>query len=585
MSPAKQTDKTDRKGRSSRLTTNAFSTAAKKLPKDARHGSSRKAQYATNSTIIFGGCSDTEHLTGHDTSDSVAHSEILTHLGINGPDEPSLASASAPKSDDNNATLTQASYYNLSNDIPSDDHENQVDKGSSGLQPLKASVKDDEQPSEHGVRNENPERQSASPTSSMGSALSPLNEWETPSSRLNEPFPDLQGHTASNPVTHKQSEVTDNHCGSAENGNISPQKILQGAKPRSFNSNEASREKEYTGEAYHAHSREDHASHRLQTQEEAVRNYILDPQYAQRPWNGGQVRASGLHGYSQQSEYQSRAIEGGVLALPPPSQHAFTASQIPPGQSPKAEVPEPPDLSRTTLAGYELLASQLTDAHSTIRPLYRRFETLHHRILLHIQDELCELEGNLRRFDEMIAQMRPRDEGGFPLPASRRAETHHGGELYQGRTQLLGQIFLKADQYHKAMSAYTSMVGSTEQASQEDIKHYRTWMAMNRPVHQTEGAFLDEGKDLVALPQRTKSSSRAAQLSIASLAFLPFLTLVAFTLVPTFLGRIVVTAAITGYSWMFVASNETRLPLRDHDWTIAIVAYLVLMTIIAGIVQ
>jgi len=82
-------------------------------------------------------------------------------------------------------------------------------------------------------------------------------------------------------------------------------------------------------------------------------------------------------------------------------------------------------------------------------PMYRKFEGLNHRVLLHLQDEIAELEEELRYLDECIAQCSPRDHAGRHHPASRRGDARYGGELHYRRTELLGRIYLKLGQYSK----------------------------------------------------------------------------------------------------------------------------------------
>jgi hypothetical protein len=115
-----------------------------------------------------------------------------------------------------------------------------------------------------------------------------------------------------------------------------------------------------------------------------------------------------------------------------------------------------PDMQKKTIAGYEKLADKLSHSTSTservVQPLYRRFERLNHRILLHLQDELSELEEELRGLDEMIAQttaaMSPEDTT-MP-PASRRADARYGSEFHFRRTQVLGKVYQKLQQYSKS---------------------------------------------------------------------------------------------------------------------------------------
>jgi hypothetical protein len=99
-----------------------------------------------------------------------------------------------------------------------------------------------------------------------------------------------------------------------------------------------------------------------------------------------------------------------------------------------------------------LVAQKLTgasdDEGAQIKPLYRKFEQLNHRVLLHLQDEIAELEEELRVLDETIAQMSAAScrDGEAPYPASRRAD-RYGSELHFQRTQVLGKVFVKMQQY------------------------------------------------------------------------------------------------------------------------------------------
>jgi hypothetical protein len=131
-----------------------------------------------------------------------------------------------------------------------------------------------------------------------------------------------------------------------------------------------------------------------------------------------------------------------------------------PGQPPQYQAHAPaPEGTRTMAAGYELLANKLSETPKKggnlvrkggrVVPMYRKFEHLNHRVLLHLQDEVCELEEELRYLDESIMQMSPRDDSGHAFPASRRGDARYGSELHYKRTELLGRIFQKLGQYSK----------------------------------------------------------------------------------------------------------------------------------------
>ena len=161
------------------------------------------------------------------------------------------------------------------------------------------------------------------------------------------------------------------------------------------------------------------------------------------------------------------------LPLPSPAPQAIHPSQHPyvaPYNWPPPPVPQAPphgqhvhpyqqlDRSKKTVAGYEMIALKLSEMPITtskqkrrdsITPMYRRFETLNHRLLLHLQDELAELEEELRMLDEFIAQTSLEEESGRTRPASRRVEARFGGDAHRRRTELLGNVFIKMGQYSR----------------------------------------------------------------------------------------------------------------------------------------
>jgi len=128
----------------------------------------------------------------------------------------------------------------------------------------------------------------------------------------------------------------------------------------------------------------------------------------------------------------------------------------------QASIPSPtppasnfPDLNKTTLEGYELLAAKLADGSIGARPMYRSFEHLHHRLLLYLQDEICEYEEELRNLDEWISQVGLVVSEGKSKPASRRAEARispQESELMFRRKFVLGEIFVKLERYRKFCS-------------------------------------------------------------------------------------------------------------------------------------
>lgn len=193
--------------------------------------------------------------------------------------------------------------------------------------------------------------------------------------------------------------------------------------------------------------------------------------------------ATQLRAEAKAHRYGTPEMPRGRANLPHLPPNALTPRVSNPGQG---HVKHLPRAEKLPLTGYELLASQLSShpngRHSrtrrrssvpypkrvdtqqtpspsrscsdegavyepTLKPIYRRFEALNHRLLLHLQDELSELEEHLHRLDTADTQNRRLQN--CILPASRRTEYMAGGELQWHKTDILGKIGFKLGQYSK----------------------------------------------------------------------------------------------------------------------------------------
>jgi hypothetical protein len=114
-----------------------------------------------------------------------------------------------------------------------------------------------------------------------------------------------------------------------------------------------------------------------------------------------------------------------------------------------------PDHPTADFSGYDLLAARLANSDSAehpFKPLYRKFTRLNHRILLQLQDEISQMEEDLAGLDAADARVR-RSSTGEIMPESRRLNLQwHGSELHARRFELLGQIYVKVEQYSKSLS-------------------------------------------------------------------------------------------------------------------------------------
>ncbi|OQO04026.1 hypothetical protein B0A48_10669 [Cryoendolithus antarcticus] len=189
---------------------------------------------------------------------------------------------------------------------------------------------------------------------------------------------------------------------------------------------------------------------------------------------------------------------------------------------PLPPAPEPPSLPPNAPPhGYDRLARAIaSESPDSAPPLYRKFGHLHHRILLHLQDELAELEEQLASLDAMASHLaQPLHSSGQSevevveqsVPASRRQERYLGG-VYAQRVDLLGKIYLKMEQYSKAVKAASEaedgwgceslQAGQSDDAAEIAIESYRKLVQNNAGICEPETGFLERKTDLIILGRR-----------------------------------------------------------------------------------
>lgn len=126
--------------------------------------------------------------------------------------------------------------------------------------------------------------------------------------------------------------------------------------------------------------------------------------------------------------------------ITPPENYGQHNRQLVRGAShPQSPTPKPKK------PGYDTLAAAIDSrGDAFLKPIYRKFETLNHRILLYLQDEICEMEGELRELDVAIAR---EDAMLGKTHASRRAEAKLPSQLQWRRLDVLGRSYTKVEQY------------------------------------------------------------------------------------------------------------------------------------------
>ncbi|OJI85251.1 hypothetical protein ASPTUDRAFT_119801 [Aspergillus tubingensis CBS 134.48] len=272
--------------------------------------------------------------------------------------------------------------------------------------------------------------------------------------------------------------------------------------------------------------------------------------------------------------YEKRSVD--LNARPetyyPQNSVSLQRSPLPPSppRSPEEDLHRPTRRNRrntksSDISGYSLLATRLSSATETqeprLPPLYRRFENLNHRVLLHLQDEIAQMEEDLRLVDEYEELQRAataEQEGTKMLPASRRmdAQAQVYSSVHYRREELLSALARKTEQYS---NAYSRVLQTLPRASTQDINTYRNWMKQTNPVIAAETRFLDYTKDLISLTPRMASTSTAkpifTTIIIASTAIL--LPLLAFSMISEFSGRLVVVALVGVAASIIASTNST----------------------------
>jgi hypothetical protein len=276
-----------------------------------------------------------------------------------------------------------------------------------------------------------------------------------------------------------------------------------------------------------------------------------------------------------------------------------------------------PRAEQIPVSGYEALASKLSN-HSTkssgIKPIYRKFERLNHRLLLHLQDELAELEEQLHILDNADTQYRSRfDAKGTEihvLPASRRAAAQSGVDLEWHRMDLINRIAFKLGQYNQALTSFNKLIQELDSPDVEAIRKYRHYLHNEKPVIENETKFLDAAGDLVAIgrkpraeaerpeavqprkvhfgteiPHKTSAPGPHVRIIAAFVAAAVLVPILTFAAIPGFLGRMTVVMVVAMFigGGLFQSGVAGRDLLGNMEWASCAVIYAGVMVVVAGI--
>ncbi|KAK3370023.1 hypothetical protein B0H63DRAFT_305759 [Podospora didyma] len=126
----------------------------------------------------------------------------------------------------------------------------------------------------------------------------------------------------------------------------------------------------------------------------------------------------------------------------------------------------------------------------------RRFDELHTRILLSLQDNLSELEAQLKEIDDRLSR---RDAPDTDNGCIRKDQAE--------RLNLIASIHKKIDQYDKTLCRYIQLKGRPT-VHKTNVRNIKTWLSnRNEPIHPSEVEFVNAG-DLISLAKVERASLR-----------------------------------------------------------------------------
>lgn len=142
----------------------------------------------------------------------------------------------------------------------------------------------------------------------------------------------------------------------------------------------------------------------------------------------------------------------------------------------------------------------------------------------------------------------------------------------------------------KALLSFSNVSKSLEQAPAQAIQDYREWMDEHDPVDEKESSFLEQDEDLVTIGPRKPAVSTPTTTATATSTATPaagqdapqsappaitfplllILPLVAFAIVPSLLGRIIVIGLAVGMEGKIVRETPQLMRLLSlRNWSVA----------------
>ncbi|MCJ1287213.1 hypothetical protein MMC26_006561 [Xylographa opegraphella] len=183
------------------------------------------------------------------------------------------------------------------------------------------------------------------------------------------------------------------------------------------------------------------------------------------------------------------------------------------------------------------LASHISlDRAAGLKPIYRKFEKLNNRALLHLQSEISGLEIQLENVDKVFADTSKASESGA---RSADVASYNPQRLQWQRAELMRQILTNLERYNNALSSYSRLSEHVGTASEKDICSYKEWINQDSLLIAARTAFHNHHEDLVTIVTKNNFKATSSEKSAAVTGSTLLITIVAFRIMPQFISRLV----------------------------------------------
>ncbi|KKZ62542.1 hypothetical protein EMCG_02948 [[Emmonsia] crescens] len=226
-------------------------------------------------------------------------------------------------------------------------------------------------------------------------------------------------------------------------------------------------------------------------------------------------------------------------------------------------------------ASMELDAKQSESRDDDHPLLYRKFESLNHRLLRHLQEEIAQMEEDLTILDEVEEVRRVavnvRNSGRTKLLSTNHQDlqSEELSALQQKKFELVEKLVPKTEQYNRALCSYREVSRTLPTATGDEVEAYRTWIHEHSSTTKSDLRFLAHDNDLILLGERPVSSRTPNPIysTIATVSAAILFPLLAFGVISEFFGRIAVVAIVGGATALFASNGPpgNEYLIDPHD--------------------